>query len=96
MRRKGKFCCYIRILKKNALLLLLDYIFFPGFSWCSPKVEKYIFNEPKQTSTPNRNLNINKDELPVHAVPKSWFRITGANSPRQSLQTYRTNISFNL
>ncbi|GJQ65297.1 hypothetical protein Trydic_g7417 [Trypoxylus dichotomus] len=25
-------------------------------SWCSPKVEKYIFNAPKLTSTPNRNL----------------------------------------
>ncbi|KRT82481.1 hypothetical protein AMK59_4868, partial [Oryctes borbonicus] len=50
-------------------------------SWCSPKVEKYIFNAPKLTSTPNRNIGSNKDELPIHASPKSWFRITGANSP---------------
>nr|XP_022902887.1 ankyrin repeat and LEM domain-containing protein 2-like [Onthophagus taurus]XP_022911169.1 ankyrin repeat and LEM domain-containing protein 2-like [Onthophagus taurus] len=67
------------------------YTEFEQENWASPKPGGNLGN--LKTSTPckiNANLSFNSP-----ASPKSWFRITGLNSPRASLNMNRTRLSFN-
>lgn len=50
------------------------------------------------TSTPIKSTfcKTTMDSSPPYTPPKSWLRITGANSPRVSIKNQQGNVSFNL